>query len=126
MNTLEVAHYFLFAAFGNAPLFLFLAVEGDDQVVLLATTQRVMHQVATRACPEHRRVDAQVLRHILFLDHRAVHHVPGHTRRLTMQRIANHRAHSVAADHGIGAVGIAVTVGQRYAIGVLLKVFNAD
>jgi hypothetical protein len=40
------------AAFGDAPLLLLAAVEGDDHVVLLAAAQRVVHQVAVGADPD--------------------------------------------------------------------------
>src|SRR6478735_3428235 len=49
MDALEVRHHLFLAAVAHAPFFLVAAVEGDDEVVLLAVAQGVMNQVAIRA-----------------------------------------------------------------------------
>src|SRR5207344_2927515 len=74
-DALEVPLHFLAAALAHAPLFLLAAVEGDDDVVLLAATQRVVHEVAVRTDPDARGVPLQVGREVLLVDHRAVNHV---------------------------------------------------
>jgi hypothetical protein len=79
-DALEVALDFVAAALAHAPLFLLAAVEGDDDVVLLAATQRIVHGVAVWADPDTRGIPLEVFRQILLLDHRAVDHVACHAR----------------------------------------------
>src|SRR3546814_17243573 len=55
----SVRQDFFLAAVANTPFFLLFAVEGDNQVVLLATAQWVMHQMAVRTRPQHRSIDLQ-------------------------------------------------------------------
>ncbi len=75
---LEVALHLFLAAIGDAPGFLLPAVEGDHDVVLFAPAQRVVHQMALRACPQAGGIPAQVFGKVLALHHGAVHHMPGH------------------------------------------------
>jgi len=119
VDALEVRQHLFLAAFAHAPLFLFAAVEGHHQVVLLAAAQRVVHQVAVGAGPQHRRVDAQFLGHVVALDHGAVDHVAGHARRIADQVLADHRLDAVGADHRVGLVAVAFGVGDFDAFFVL-------
>ena len=116
MHALEVRQHFVLAAVAHAPLLLLAAVEGDDQVVLLAVAQRVVHQVAVRAGPDHRCVPAQVGRHVGRRHHRAVHHMARHARRIAQQRGAHHRLHAVAADDGIGLEAATVARDGNHAL----------
>ena len=74
----EVRHDLVARAFAHAPFLRLPAVEGDDDVVLLATAQRVVDEVAIRADPDRRRVPAQVGGHLGVRDDRAVDDVPRH------------------------------------------------
>jgi len=70
-----------------------------DQVEELPAAQRVMHDVRVVPGPERRRRQAQVLRHLVDLQHRAVAHVPGHRRqRVADDLLADHRAAAVRGD----------------------------
>ena len=49
-----------------------IIVEGDHQIEDLPAFQRIMHDVALRACPEGGCIPAQVFRHRFGGNHRAV------------------------------------------------------
>src|SRR6266487_3741323 len=53
-----------------------VVVIGDDEVEHLPARQRIMHDVAFRPGPQRRRVPAQIFRHLLSRDHRAIRRVP--------------------------------------------------
>ncbi len=110
MNAFEVRHHFFFTAVAHAPLFRLAAVEGHHQVVLFTAAQRIVHQVAVRASPQHRRVDAQVFRHIVAFYHRAVHHVTGDARRIAKQTLPHHGFYPVAANQNIRRPAVAFII----------------
>ncbi len=58
-----------------------IVVVGDDEVEHLPARQRVMHDVAFWSGPQRRRVPAQIFRHFLGRDHRAIRRVAGDPRR---------------------------------------------
>ncbi|MDT4846382.1 hypothetical protein FQZ97_804000 [compost metagenome] len=116
VHALEVRQHLFFAAVGDAPFFGIAAVEGDDQVVLLAVAQRVVHQVAVRAGPDHGRVPLQVGGHVGRGHDSAVDHVARHARRVADELGAHHRLHAVAADDGVGLETAAVARDGRDAV----------
>ena len=66
--------------------------------------------MAVRAGPEHGRVDAQFLGHVVALDHGPVDHVAGDAHRIAHHPLADHGLDAVGADHGIGLVAAALRV----------------
>jgi hypothetical protein len=121
MNTFEVRQHLLLAAFTHAP-FLFLAtMERDDEVILATAAQRIMHEVAMRTGPHHRRIDLQVLRHIFYVNDGAIHDMPGHAMLVADQCVAYRRLHAIAADHRIRVIPLAVLIDDCYAAGVLVE-----
>ena len=98
-DALEVRQHLFLAAVGHAPLLLLAAVEGHDQVVLLAAAQRVVDQVAVGAGPDDRRVPAQVLGHVgASARPRGRRRGPRRARASPTQLRAHHRLDAVAAD----------------------------
>ena len=88
-----------------------VVVIGDDEVEHLPARQRVMHDVAFRAGPQRRRVPAQILRHLLGRDHRAVGGVAGDARRPVRGDLLAHiRPQPVGADQE--RAGDALAVGK--------------
>jgi len=81
-----------------------LAHHGGDEVEELPAAQRVVDDVGVVRRPQRRRRPAQVLRHLLDLEHRAVAHV-ARDRRLAVadDPLAHHRAHAVGANERCGA-----------------------
>ena len=76
-----------------------LADHRGHQVEELPAAQRVMHDVRVVPGPERRRRQAQLLRHFVDLQHRAVAHVPGGGRqRVADDLLADHRAAAVGGD----------------------------
>ncbi|MNS80629.1 hypothetical protein D3C72_1143180 [compost metagenome] len=119
VDALEVRQHFFLAAFPHAPFLLFAAVEGDDQVVLLAAAQGVVHQMAMRAGPQHGRVDAQFIGHVVAFDDRAVDDVAGHAGGVAHGAFADHGLHAVRAHHGVRPVAVAVRIHDLDAVAVL-------
>jgi hypothetical protein len=95
-------------------------VEGNDDVVLLATTQGVMHQVAVGADPDAGGVPLQVDREVGAIDYRAIDHMPRHPRRVADELLAHDRLHTVGADQGAAPMPVAVFIDRGDAVRVLL------
>ena len=124
-NALKVALHFFLASFGDAPLFLFAAVEGDHHVVLLTAAQRVVHQVAVGADPDGGRVPLQVDRKVFLVDHSAVHHMPRDAGRVADKLFSHHRLHTIGPDQCAALEGFAVLVPHGHAVVVLLDAHHA-
>jgi hypothetical protein len=123
-DALEVALHLFLAALAHAPLLLLARVEGDDDVVLLAAAQRVVHEVAVRACPQAGGVPLQVGREVLAVDDGAIDHVAGDARRVAHELLAHDRLHAVGTDERHAAVRLAALVEHRDAGGVLLDALD--
>ena len=124
MNAFKVGEHLFFTAVAHAPLFFLPAVEGHHQIVLLAAAQRIMHQVAVRTRPQHRRVNAQIVRHIGGVDHRAIDYMAGHPRRIAQQALAYNRLTAVAADQDIRRPAVAFVIENRHVIGGLADIHH--
>ena len=116
MNTRKIGEHFLFATILHPPLLLLTTVEGHHQVVLFAAAQWVVHQMTMRSGPQYRRVNAQLFRHIIAINHGAIDHVPGNPRSIANQRLTNNRFYTVTAHQNICRPAVAVLVKYRHVI----------
>src|SRR6185312_15482921 len=97
-----------------------------DEVVELAATQRIMHEVRARPGPEDDVGTPQVLRHVRLLDHAAIGDVPGHARlAVADDALADVRPHAVAGDQRAAAHAFAVVEGDGDVIAVVGEVVDA-
>ena len=126
-NALEVAFHFFLAAVGHAPLFLLAAVEGHHHVVLLATAQWVVHQVALGAGPQAGGVPLQVVGEVGLVNHGTVHHMTGHAGWVVHVLRAHHALATVSANQRLAGPAFAVLVDGRDDFGgfVLFDFFDA-
>ena len=106
-----------------------VVVVGDDEVEHLPARQRVMHDVAFRPGPQRRRVPAQIFRHLLGRDHRAVGGVARDPRRAVGgDRFADIRPQPVGADQQRTRHALAGSEIRRHRRAVLIVAdhFRAD
>ena len=83
-----------------------------------------MHEVTIRARPHHRRVPAQVFRHVGHRHHGAIDDVPGDAGFVTNQLLAHDRLHTIAADDGVGFERATVTQSDRRVVFTHMHVFD--
>src|SRR5436190_4581716 len=95
-DAVEVREHLLPAAFAHAPGLGIAAVEGDDDVVLVAAAQRIVDEVAVRSDPHRGRVPAQVGREVGGVDDGPVHDVAGDAHVVADGLRANRRLDAVA------------------------------
>src|SRR5438093_1790206 len=76
-----------------------IGMKDSDQIVELAASQRIMHEMSARPRPEHDIGSPQVLRQVLFLEHGAIGDVARHPRlAVADDALADLGPHAVAAD----------------------------
>src|SRR6266850_1684343 len=98
-----------------------VVVIGDDEVEHLPARQRVMHDVAFRPGPQRRRVPAQIFRHLLGRNHRAVRRMPGHKWRSVRDHLlADVRPQPVGADQKPPRDGLAIGEPRRHRRAILV------
>jgi hypothetical protein len=90
-------------------------------LVLLAASQRVVHEVAIRTRPHHRRIDLQILRHVFDINDGAIHDMSCHAMLVADQCLAYCRLHAIATDHGIRVVPLAVLIDDSHTDGILVE-----
>src|SRR5262249_17783442 len=108
----------------HAPLLLATAVEGDDDVVLLAAAQRVVHEVAVRADPDAGGVPLQVGGERLAVDDRAGDDMARDARLVADILPADRGLHAIGADQRAAAVAAALAVVDGDAAFVLLDALH--
>jgi hypothetical protein len=120
-DAVEVRQHLVAAAFADAPGLGVAAVEGDDDVVLVAAAQRIVDEVAVRADPHRGRVPAQVGREIGGVDDGAIDDVAGDADVVADRLRANRRLDAVAADQGDAAMAAARGIEDDDAVLVFLE-----
>src|SRR5262245_46357782 len=91
----------LLAAFGIPAFLILIGMENRDQVVQLATPQRIVHKMGTRAGPQDDVGTPEIFGDVLALEHRTIGNVARYPRlAVTDQGLADLRPHAVAADQG--------------------------
>ncbi|MDT4884861.1 hypothetical protein FQZ97_1210390 [compost metagenome] len=101
------------------------AVERHHDVVLLATAQRVVNQVAIGADPDAGSVPFQVSGKVLFIHYCTVHNVPRDPSVVANILLAYHRFDPVGTDQSLPAVRVVVLVVHDDAIVILLDALDA-
>ena len=100
MHMLEAQHHLLMRHRLPCHRLRRVIVIGDDEVERLPAGERVMHDVAFRPGPEGCGVPAQIFRHLLGRDHRAIGGVPRHPRGVAHHLRANFRPQPICAHQG--------------------------
>ena len=125
-NVFEITLNFFGAAFGDAPFFNFTAVKSHHHVVLLAPSERVVHQVAVGTHPNAGSVPLQRRWEICFVHHRAVHHMAGDAMRVAHQLGPHHRLHAIGCHQGLALVSLTVLIDDADKLVILFDGLNSS
>src|SRR5262245_40310588 len=87
------------AAFCIPAFLVLVGMENRDQVVQLATAQRIVHEMSTRTGPQHNVGTPEVPGDLLALEHGTIGNVAGHARlAVTDHTLPNLRPHAITSD----------------------------
>ena len=114
------------AALGVPAFLVVVGVEDGDKIVELAAAQRVMHEVAARARPQHHVGAPEIFRHLVAPEHAAIGDMAGDARlAVADDALADGRPHAVAGDQRAAFGPFAILQRDGDAVAVILVTVDA-